>query len=105
MDTPTWQLNLALNASSPQNQAVNASSPQNHMVEWIWVEVNARTNYPIKESLIRMMENGDISLDDQMWRFCVSWYTVHVPNVGIGLLIFSWNNHFIPCMYACKCMV
>ena len=58
--------------------------------------MNIRVNYPIKESFIRMMENGDISMNDQMCRFSVSWYTLRVANIGIGLLISSWNEHPIP---------
>ena len=68
------------------------------MVERIWVEVNTRINYPIKETLIKMMENGEISLDDQMCKFCVSWYTLRVANIGISLLISSWNEHPISSM-------
>ena len=77
----------------------------NHIVERMWVEVHARVNYPIKESLIRMMENGDIFMDDQMCKFCVSWYTLRVANVGIGLLISSWNEHPIPSKHACHIII
>jgi len=44
------------------------------MVEWIWVEINARVNYPIKEMLAQMLENGEFDLDDE----CNSIYQTHV---------------------------
>ena len=46
-----------------------------------------------------MTEDGDIAIDDPMYRFCVSWYTIRVANVGIGLLVSSWNEHRIPCKF------
>ena len=72
---------------------------QNHVVERMWVEVNTRINYPIKETLIKMMEQGQISLDDELCKYCVSWYTLRVANVGIGLLLAAWNEHPIPCKF------
>ena len=33
-----------------------------------------------------MTEDGDIAIDDPMYRFCVSWYTIRVANVGLGYL-------------------
>lgn len=56
------------------------------MVERIWVEVNARVNYPIKTALIDMMESGDFSLDNDSDKFCVSWFAIKVAAVGIELL-------------------
>ena len=60
---------------------------QNHVVEKMWVEVNTSINYPIKETLITMMEQGQISLDDELCKYCVSWYTLCVANVGVGLFL------------------
>lgn len=74
-------------------------SIQNHIVERIWVEVNVRVNYPIKETLIRMLDQGDISTDDQQCRFCISWFTLRVANIGLNLLVSSWNEHPIPSKY------
>ena len=71
---------------------------QNHMVERIWVEVNARVNYPIKTVLIDMMESGDFSLDNDCDKFCVSWFAIKVAAVGIELFVASWNEHPIPGM-------
>ena len=69
---------------------------QNHMVERIWVEVNARVNYPIKQVLVDMLDSGDFSLDREMHKFCVSWFTVQVASSGIELFVAAWNNHPIP---------
>ena len=66
------------------------------MVERIWVEVNARVNYPIKDALISMMENRDFSLDDDLDKFCVSWFAIKVAAVGIAVFVASWNEHPIP---------
>jgi len=66
------------------------------MVERVWVEVNARVNYPIKHVLIDMMESGDFSLDDDRDKFCVSWFAIKVAAVGIELFVASWNEHPIP---------
>ena len=39
------------------------------MVERLWVEVNARVNYPIKSVLVDMLDNH---LDNRLDKFCVS---------------------------------
>ena len=75
------------------------SPQQNHIVERIWVEVNARVNYPVKEVLIDMMESGDFSLDSDLDKFCVSWFSIQVAAVGIQLFVASWNTHPIPGSY------
>ena len=66
------------------------------MVERIWGEVNARVNYPMKEVLIEMMENGDFLLDDELDKHCVSWFGIQVASVGIEIFVSSWNEHSIP---------
>ena len=66
------------------------------MVECIWVEVNAQVNYPIKAALIDMLEHGQISVDDDLDKFCVSWFTIKVAAVGIELFVAAWNEHPIP---------
>lgn len=69
------------------------------------MEVNTRVNYPIKNVLIEMAEEGDIVIDDPMCQFCVSWYTIHVANIGNGLFVSSWNEHPIPCeSFSILCM-
>ncbi len=69
---------------------------QNHTVERLWVEVNARVNYPIMAALIVMTERGEISADDPLCQSCVSWFTINVANVGVTLFVNAWNNHPIP---------
>lgn len=69
---------------------------QNHMVERIWVEVNARVNYPIKVVLIQMMESGEFDLENEMHAFCVSWFAIKLAAVGVQLFVSSWNEHPIP---------
>ena len=43
-----------------------------------------------------MCENGELNIDDPSDRFCVSWFTLRVANVGIKLFVSSWNEHRIP---------
>ena len=59
----------------------------------MWVEVNARVNYPIKHCLVWLEENGEINIDDPHQKFCVSWFTIHVANVGTTLVVQAWNDH------------
>ena len=69
---------------------------QNHMVERIWVELNSRVNYPVKNALIVMAERGDIDMGNELHKFCMSWFTIQVTSVGIQLLVGAWNSHPIP---------
>lgn len=66
------------------------------MIERVWVEVNARVNYPLKRALIEMMDAGCFDLDDTLHFFCVSCMTQRVAGIGVKLFISSWNNHPIP---------
>ena len=66
------------------------------MVECIWVEVNTQVNYPIKAALIDVLEHGQISVDDDLDKFCVSWFTIKVAAVRIELFVAAWNEHPIP---------
>ena len=69
---------------------------QNHTVERFWPEVNSRVNYPIKSCLIDL-ENRDVfDIDAAAHKFCVSWFTLRVANVGTTLCVNSWNAHSVP---------
>ena len=72
-------------------------------MERIWVEINGRINFPLKTCLLTLEEAGDIDMDCSHSKFCVSWFTLRVANVGTAMAIQAWNNHPIPgklgCMY------
>ena len=53
-------------------------------------------NYPIKQALNEMADNGQIDCDDPSYMYCVSWLTMQVATVGIKRFLDSWNNHRIP---------
>ena len=75
------------------------SFSQNHIVERMWVEINKRANYPIKKALVEMHSSSLIMVEDPadpVHRFCVSWVSLKVANVGTSLTMQSWNAHPIP---------
>jgi hypothetical protein len=68
-------------------------------VERIWVEINKRVNYPIKNALISMENEGLIATEcqrDPVDCFCVSWVTLQVAHEGVQLAIAAWNSHSVP---------
>jgi len=65
------------------------------VIERVWVDVNTRVNYPIKTALIEMEVNHEINLENDHIKFCVSWFTVHVANVGTTTFVSAWNEHRI----------
>ena len=72
---------------------------QNHTIERLWVEVNSRINYPVKSVLVEMLESGEISHENVMDQYCVSWFAIQVCNIGISIFVSSWNSHPIPGKY------
>lgn len=62
----------------------------------MWVEVNARVNYPIKTVLVQMEQRNEINMNCDHEKYCVSWFTMHTTNVGTTLLVQAWNEHRIP---------
>lgn len=46
---------------------------QNHTVEQMWVEVNKRVNYPIERILQEMTEANEISMENEVHKYCTSW--------------------------------
>lgn len=69
---------------------------QNHPIERLWVEVNGRVNYPIKLALNSLMEQAQINMDCPTTKFCVSWVSMRVAQVGCAQAVASCNNHRIP---------
>ena len=66
------------------------------MAERHWVEVNSRVNYPLKAALVMMEENGLIDMDCLLTKFCVSFMTTKLSQVGIQQHVHPWNHHTIP---------
>ena len=66
------------------------------MIERLWVEINSRINYPVKQVLVEMDNNGDINMADSLHRYCVSWIAIEVLKKGAETFICSWNSHTIP---------
>ena len=69
---------------------------KNHTAERIWVEMNARVNYPVKKILNALVNEENIDMDDEATKFCVSWFTSRVCHVGSRQVIDAWNSHSIP---------
>ena len=82
--------------------SIHGTLSQNHTVERIWVEVNRRINYPSKEILARMVQNGEIFLEDPLYQYCCSRLSLQVANVGTTLFVASWNAHPIPGTYSMR---
>ena len=66
------------------------------MIERLWVEINSRINYPVKQVLVEMDNNGDINMADSLHRYCVLWIAIEVLKKGAETFICSWNSHTIP---------
>ena len=62
----------------------------------MWVEINGRVNYPLKNILIKLEEEGVIDMDSPVDRYCVSQFTLHVANAGATQAVQAWNEHPIP---------
>ena len=58
--------------------------------------MNARVNYPVKRILNALVNDENIDIDDEATKFCVSWVTSRVCQVGSQQVIDAWNNHPIP---------
>ena len=65
-----------------------------HTVERLCVEVNSRVSYPIKSVLLAMLENNEISLDNEMHKYCISWFIINVANIGMSIFLSSWNQQY-----------
>ena len=60
------------------------------------MEMNRRTNYPLKRALVQMENEGAIDMEDEVTKYCVSWVTRQVVEVGLRYAVNSWNCHPIP---------
>ena len=76
--------------------ALQTTSTNNHRVERMWVEVNQRVNYPVKQILVSMEGAQEIDMSNNVVKFCVSWTTMKVITPALIRFVGSWNNHRIP---------
>ena len=58
---------------------------------------------PSKAALIEMQENGDFNLEAEHVKYCVSWYTMHVSQVGTTMFVTAWNEHRISGIFHHAC--
>ena len=65
-------------------------------MERFWPEINCTVNYPVKACLVDMEEKGDFDIDDELQKFCVSWFTLQVIRIGTSMAVGSWNYHCLP---------
>ena len=65
-------------------------------MERVWVEVNSRVNYSLKEALNDLVEANAIDLDDEAVKFSVSWVTMRVARAGLRIMMDAFNNRRIP---------
>lgn len=68
-------------------------SLQNLPIERFWGIVNVRVNFPIKQILVRMDNNEQFDIDNQIDKFCVSRLSCLVASIGMKTCIDSWNFH------------
>ena len=69
---------------------------QNHRIERIWPEVNQRVNYPIKGALVELVDAGQLDIDEELAKYCVSNLGLELSEIGISTVIEYWNAHRIP---------
>ena len=81
------------------DSAITAVYSKNHIVERIWVEINARVNYPVKSCLIALEEAGNINMDCPHVKYCVSWFTIRVCCIGTTMVVSAWNHRPKPGNY------
>ena len=62
----------------------------------MWVEVNSRVNYPLKEALNSFVRQGFIDMSNENDKFAVSWITCNVAKEGVKLFVDAWNHHIVP---------
>ena len=71
----------------------------------MWVEMNNRVNYPVKDALVKMVEQQMIDLEDSATQFAVSWVSMRACQVGVSAAVGAWNQRRIPSKNITKCRV
>ena len=83
---------------------MQTTSTCNHVIERMWVELNHRVTYPVKQIVTSMENNHTINMSMSMsmsmscpiTQFCVSIILCRVCEVGMRRMILAWNSHPIP---------
>lgn len=75
---------------------IQTTSKLNHKVERLWVEVNARVNYPIKYALQELVNDDLLDMEDEITKFCISDIAIGLCNIGMINVVNAWNSHTIP---------
>nr|XP_046256591.1 uncharacterized protein LOC124065345 isoform X1 [Scatophagus argus] len=75
---------------------LQTQSTKNHTVERMWVEINNRVNYPLKEALMQLQDQEVLDMDDNVTRYCTSNLTAELCKIGLTRAVLAWNAHRIP---------
>ena len=75
---------------------VQTTSTNNHIIERIWVELNHRVTYPVKQVIVSMDDQGTIDMSCTVTKFAVSTVLCRVCEVGMNRMVAAWNSHPIP---------
>jgi len=67
--------------------------------------MNCRTNYPVKRALVAMENESLIDMDDETTKYCVSWVTRQVVEIGLNYAVGSWNSHPTPGKRLADCLM
>ena len=73
----------------------STKSTDNNIIERIWVEINSRVNYPLKNALEQFAADALIDMMQDYVRFDLSWVSCRVAKVGLKLFSEAWNHHTI----------
>ena len=72
---------------------IQSRSANNLPAERKWPEVNQRFNYVIKGALIEMQRRMLVNMMDDTHKFCVSFISCAVADVGMKRMVAAWNHH------------
>ena len=74
-------------------------STENNVAKRMWPEVNQRINYPVKREMNEIIETdntGIFDIENQTFKFCVSWMMLHITKNAMDHFVKSWNCHRAP---------
>ena len=81
-----------------RNTAINlfksTKLTDNNIIELMWVEVNRRVNYPIKNALEQFATDGLINMTQDNAKFAVPWVSCRVAKVWFTAIFWSLELSF-----------